>query len=105
MANCGNEYPGPRDVARVENPVTRQNCQDGFDHLMFIKVVSLLMANQDGNEEDLDHCRFRDLGKLLFFLAEHPSSVLGELESALEDDDPDPGKEKPVLIQSVGGAK
>ncbi len=102
---CGNEYPGPRDIARVGKPVTRQNCNDAYDQLMFIKVVSLLMANQDGNEEDLDHCRFRDLGKLLFFLAEHPSDVLGELSTSIKDDDPDPGKEEPVLIRSAGGAK
>ncbi len=63
------------------------------------------MGKQDGNEEDLDVCRLGDLGRLFFFLAEHPSDVLGELSVAIKDDDPDPGKEEPVLIQSVGGAK
>ena len=105
MANCANELPGLRDIARVGKTVTRQNCNDAYDQLMFIKVVSLLMAKQDGNEEDLDYMRLHDLGRLFFFLAEHPSDVLGELGCALEDDDPDPGKEKPVLIRSAGGAK
>ncbi len=105
MANCANEYPGPRDIARVGSPVTRQNCNDAYDQVMFIKAVSLLMANQDGNGEDLDICRLGDLGRLFFFLAEHPSDVLDELGASYSDDDPDPGKHKPVLIRSAGGAK
>ena len=107
MANCGNELPELRDIARVENPVTHQNIDDAYDQMMFIKVVSLLLARQDGNAEDLDHCRLMDLGRLFFFLAGHPSNVLGDFGAAFNDDDPDPdpGKHKPVLIQSAGGAK
>jgi len=104
MGKYANEYPGPRDIARVNNPVTRQNCNDAYDQMMFIKVVGLLMARQDGNEEDLDHCRLRDLGRLFFFLAEHPSDVLGELSVSIDNGDPDPGKEEPVLLQCAGGA-
>ena len=100
MANCANEYPGPNDIARVESPVTHQNAKDAYDQLMFIKVVSLLVANQDGNEEDMSVDRLRDLGRLFFFLAEQPSDVLGELASERQprDHDPDPGKHEPVLV-------
>ena len=104
MTNCANELPELGDIARVEDPVSHQNIEDAFDQMMFIKVVGLLMAKQDGNEEDLDYCRIRDLGRLFFFLAGHPSDVLGDLGAAFNDDDPDPGKEKPVLMRSVGGA-
>ena len=105
MANCGNELPELSDIARVKNPVTHQNIDDAYDQMMFIKVVSLLLARQDGNEADLETCRLMDLGRLFFFLAGHPSDVLGELGSAFNDGDPDPGKEEPVLMRSVGGAK
>ena len=114
MARYSNEYLGVCDIDRVKSPVTHQNVEDAFDQLMFIKVVSMLLANQDGNAEDLSINRLMDLGRLFFFLADHPSDVLGELSSAYKDDndDPDPGKEKPILTpikatnnQAVGGAK
>ncbi len=114
MARYSNEYLGVCDIDRVKSPVTHQNVEDAFDQLMFIKVVSMLLANQDGNAEDLSINRLMDLGRLFFFLADHPSDVLGELSSAYNDDDdgPDPGKEVPVLTpikatnnQAVGGAK
>ena len=107
---CGNEYPGPNDIARVKCPVTRENAQQAFDFLMGIKVVSLLLANQDESGEEIDIPRLRDLGQLLFFLAEQPSSVIGELSVSIDDDEPDPGKQKPELVsmrekQAAGGAK
>ncbi len=115
MANYANEYAEPRDIARVENPSTKQNADDAYDQLMFIKVVSLLLANQDNNSgRELDICRMSDLGRLFFFLAGQPSDVLNELSAAYNDDDdgPDPGKERPVLTpieatnnQAVGGAE
>ena len=113
MANCANEYPGPRDIDRVENPVTHQNVQDAYDQMMFIKVVCLLLANQGDGGDNIDVDRFMDLGRLLFFLAEHPSRVLGELESHMtpRDNDTDPGKHEPVLASigdkqnDAGGAK
>ena len=114
MANYGNEYAEPRDIARIERPVTKHNTQDAYDQLMFIKVVSLLLANQDNNSGmDLDICRMSDLGRLFFFLAGQPSEVLCKLSDAYNDDndDPDPGKEKPILMaieatnnRAVGGA-
>ncbi len=115
MDNYANEYAEPRDIARVENPITKQNADDAYDQLMFIKVVSLLLANQDNNSgRELDICRMSDLGRLFFFLAGQPSDVLNKLSAAYNDDDdgPDPGKERPVLTpieatnnQAVGGAK
>ena len=114
MTNYANEYLGVCDIDRVKSPITHQNVEDAFDQLMFIKVVSMLLANQDGNAEDLSINRLMDLGRLFFFLADHPSDVLGELSAAFKDDnpDPDPGKEKPILTsidathhQAVGGAK
>ena len=112
MANYGNEYAEPNDIARKGGPVTKQNVSDAYDQLMFIKVVSLLLANQDNNSGgELDICRMGDLGRLFFFLAGQPSGVLGDLESDFKDDDPDPGKEKPLLTtvhaidnQVAGGA-
>ena len=78
---------------------------------MFIKVVSLLLGNQDCNDEGISVERSRDLGRLFFFLAGQPSDVLNELSDAFNDDDPDPGEERPVLTpiestnnQAVGGA-
>ena len=52
--NCSNEYPGPRDIAEVECPVTEQNARQAVDFLMSIKAISLLLANQDPNEAELD---------------------------------------------------
>ena len=105
---CGNEYPGPRDIAEVRSHVTNQNVDQAYDFLMGLKVVALLLANQDENNAELDTMRLKDLGQLIFFLAEQPSDVLGELRSALPDDDPDPGQHKPVLVsmskkQDAGG--
>ncbi len=99
MANYGNEYAEPNDIARKEGPVTKQNVSDAYDQLMFIKVVSLLLGNQDCNDEGISVERSRDLGRLFFFLAGQPSDVLGDLNSDFNDDDadPDPGKEKPIL--------
>jgi len=112
MARYANEYLGVCDIERVKSPATQQNVDEAFDQLMFIKVVSLLLAKQDCNEENISVERSRDLGRLFFFLADHPSSVLGELSVAIDDDEPDPGKEKPILTpieatnnQAVGGAK
>ncbi len=111
MANYGNEYAEPNDIVRKGGPVTKQNVSDAYDQMMFIKVVSLLLANQDDNEEDFSINRLRDLGRLFFFLAGQPSDVLGDLSSDFNDGDPDPGKEKPLLTtvnaidnQVVGGA-
>ena len=105
MAIYANEYLGVCDITHPKSPVTHQNVTEAFDQLMFIKVVSLLLANQDCNEECISAERSRDLGRLLFFLADHPSSVLGELESEKDDRpsdlDPDPGKHEPVLV-SIG---
>ena len=64
---CANEYPGPQDIARVKCPVTRKNAQQAFDFLMGIKVVSLLIANQDESGEEIDFTRLKDLGRLLSF--------------------------------------
>ncbi len=112
MANCANEYPEPSDIVRKGGPVTKQNVSDAYDQLMFIKVVSLLLGNQDCNDEGISVERSRDLGRLFFFLAGQPSDVLGDLSSDFNDDDPDPGKEKPIFTfieatnnQAVGGAK
>jgi len=99
-----NEPPGPSEIAQVTSRITKQNADQAFDLLMGVKVIGLLLANQDENNADLDTSRLKDLGRLIFFLADQPSSVLGELYSAIDDDDPDPGKEEPVLMQSVGGA-
>jgi len=114
MANYGNEYAEPNDIARKEGPVTKQNVSDAYDQMMFIKVVSLLLANQDNNSgRELDICRMSDLGRLFFFLAGQPSDVLGDLESEFNDNDadPDPGEEKTILTtvnaidnQVAGGA-
>ncbi len=97
MTNYGNEYAGPSDIARVESPATQQNVQEAFDFLMGIKVIGLLLAHQDENIEEIDVSRQRDLGRLIFFLADQPSSVLGELSVAIDDDEPEPGRHEPVL--------
>ena len=113
MANYANEYAEPSDIVRKGGPVTKQNVTDAIDQIMFIKVVSLLLGNQDCNDEGISVERQRDLGRLFFFLAGQPSDVLVHLESEYRDDndDPDPGKEKPILTtveatnnQAVGGA-
>ncbi len=98
MTKYANEYPGPADIARVKCPITQKNAQQAFDFLMGLKVVSLLLANQDESGEDIDIPRLRDLGQLLFFLADQPSSVLGELSVSIDDDEPDPGRHEPVLV-------
>ncbi len=85
MANYANEYPGVCDIDRAESPVTQRNIQDAFDQLMFIKLVSMLLANQDESGKEIDIIRLKDLGRLIFFLADQPSSVLGELESQYSD--------------------
>ena len=110
MANYANEYPGPADIERVKCPVTKENAQQAFDFLMGIKVICLLLANQDEGGKDIDINRLKDLGQLLFFLAEQPSSVMGELSVAMDDDEPTPGQQKPELVsigekQDAGGAK
>ena len=84
--NCANELPGPKDVQDVQHPVTDQNAQDGFDHLAYLKVIALLLSNQDHNNDCvLDDMRICDLGRLIFFLTEHPSSVLSEVGSHIKD--------------------
>ncbi len=93
-----NEYPGPGDIARVESPVTRQNAQDAFDFLMGVKAIGLLLANQDESGKDIDIDRLKDIGRLIFFLADQPSNVLGELSVAIDDDEPTPGQHKPALV-------
>ena len=98
MANYANEYLGPADIERVKNRVTQKNAEQAFDLLMGVKVVSLLLANQDESGKDIDINRLRDLGQLLFFLADQPSSVMGELSIAIDDDESDPGTHKPVLV-------
>ncbi len=110
MTKYANEYPGPEDIARVESPVTQKNAKQAFDFLMGVKVVSLLLANQDESGEEIDITRLRDLGRLIFFLVEQPSSVIGELSVAIDDDEPTPGQHKPELVpiskkQDAGGAK
>ena len=114
MANYANEYAEPSDIVRKGGPVTKQNVTDAIDQIMFIKVVSLLLGNQDCNDEGISVERQRDLGRLFFFLAGQPSDVLVHLESEYRDDndDPDPGEEKPILAtiestnnQVAGGAK
>ena len=98
MTNEIIEYPGPADIARVKCPVTQKNAHQAFDFLMGVKVVSLLLANQDEGGKDIDISRLKDLGKLLFFLADQPSDVLGELSVAIDDDEPTPGQHKPELV-------
>ena len=98
MTKYANEYPGPEDIARVESPVTQKNAEQAFDFLMGVKVVSLLLANQDESGKDIDINRLRDLGQLLFFLVEQPSSVISELNVAIDDDEPTPGQHKPELV-------
>ena len=110
MAIYANEYLGVCDIDRVVSPATQQNVDEAFDQLMFIKVVSLLLAKQDCNEESISVERLRDLGRLFFFLSDHPSDVLGELSVAIDDDEPTPGQHKPELVsigkkQEAGGAK
>ena len=51
-----------------------------------------------------------DLGALFVRLINHPLTIINELESQIEDDDPDPGKHQPEVVpiskqQDVGGAK
>ena len=69
------------DVAKVESPVTHQNIMQAFDFMMGVRVVSQLLAHQDESGADIDMDRLKDLGKLLFFLTEQPSNVLGELSA------------------------
>ncbi len=50
-----------------------------------------------------------DLGALFVRLIDHPLTIINELESQIEDHDPDPGKHEPVLVsmskkQDSGGA-
>ena len=85
MTNYANEYPGVCDIDRAESPVTHQNVQEAFDQLMFIKLVSLLLANQDESGKEIEINRLKDLGQLFFFLSDQPASVLGELESQYSD--------------------
>lgn len=85
IANYANEYPGVCDIARVESPVTKQNAQEAFDFLMGIKVIGLLLGKLDENGEGIGVDRQKDVGRLIFFLADQPSSVLGELESQYSD--------------------
>ncbi len=99
-----NEPPVLSEIAPVRSHVTQENADQAFDLLMGVKLIGLLLAKQDCNEESISVERLRDLGRLIFFLADQPSSVLGELSVSIEDDDPDPGKKEPVLMQSVGGA-
>ncbi len=74
------------DIVPVTSQLSKKNAQQGFDLLMGVRAIGLLMANQDENNEGLTIDRQKDLGSLIFFLAGQPSSVLGELESALPAD-------------------
>ena len=96
-----NEPPVPSEIAPVRSPVTQENADQAFDLLMGVKLIGLLLAKQDCNEESISVERLRDLGQLFFFLSDHPSSVLGELSVSIDDDEPNPGQHKPVLA-SIG---
>jgi len=93
---------GHLDIARKEGPVTHQHASNAYDQMMFIKVIALLLANQDGNSARvLDLARQSDLGRLIFFLTEHPSDILGDLESELRPEVPDIVSDLPL---NDGGA-
>ena len=100
---CANELPGPGDVQKVQHPVSERNAEDGYNHLMYVKVIALLLSNQDDNNDTvLDNQRLRDLAELLFFLVEHPSEVLGEVASEKE---PGPADNIRVVSPDKGRAK
>ena len=71
-------------TARVENPVTHQNVQDAFDLLMEVRVVGQLMQGLAESSHQIENHRWCDLGNLICRLTDHPSSVLGELESGFD---------------------
>ena len=99
---CANELPGPGDVKKVQQPVSQQNVEDGYNHLMYVKVIALLLSNQDDNHNTvLDNQRLRHLAELLFFLVEHPSAVLGDVVSERE---PGPADNIRVVSPDEGGA-
>ena len=98
---CANELPGPGDVQKVQHPLSQQNAEDGYNHLMYVKVIALLLSNQDDNNNTvLNNQRLRDLAELLFFLVEHPSDVLGDVASEMEHG---PAENIRVVSPDAGG--
>ena len=77
------EKMGMSDIVPVTSPVSNKNAQQGFDLLMGVRVIALLMAHQSENGDGLSIDRQQDLGSLIYFLTGQPASVLGELESEL----------------------
>ncbi len=67
--------------------------------------VAYILKGLGDDSEDVDYMRLNDLGRLFIRLIDCPLTVLHKLRSTSRDDDPDPGKHKPVLIRSAGGAK
>ncbi len=73
------------NTARVENPVTHQNVQDAFDLLMEVRAIGHVMQGLGESSITIENHRWQDMGKLICRLTDHPSSVLGELESGMPD--------------------
>lgn len=70
-------------------------------------AVAYLLKSLGDESPAIDH---GDLGSLFVRLIDHPLTIINELESQIEDHDPDPGKHEPVLVsmskkQDSGGAK
>ena len=71
-------------------------------------AVAYLLKSLGDERPDIDH---GDLGSLFARLIDHPLTIINELESQIEDHDPDPGRHEPVLVSigdkqiDAGGAK
>ena len=73
-----------------------------------LAVAYLLKSLGDEGPVPMD---MGDLGALFVRLINHPLTIINELESQIEDHDPDPGQHKPELVSisdkqsDAGGAK
>lgn len=72
--------------APVENPVTQENVWAAIEQLRSLHLIATLV---EGLGEDnciadkFDTTEWRDIGKIIRRLAEHPLTVLNELESQM----------------------
>jgi len=51
-----------------------------------------------GDESRVNYMHLNDLGALIIRLIDCPLEILSKLQRKTRDDDPDPGKHKPVLV-------
>jgi len=89
----------------MNNNFSHDEVVEASESLYQARCVAYILKGLGEDGDDINYMQLNDLGRLLIRLTDCPLTILSELRSETRDDDPDPGKEKPVLVQSAGGAK